>query len=125
MVHLLFPARELILALAQPDFSLLELVLGLLDFLVAQLHLFFQFRLLVEEFLLYLQQFLFLDHLSLFVGRGHHLVIFSLYDVTENRIATQSACYERHDGNNYNTHYSLVLISIDTGHVNEKGAPAR
>ena len=105
MIHLLLSASEFFLTLTQSYFSLLELVLGLLDFLVAQLNFLLQLRFLVQEFLLDLQQFLFLNHISLFISGCYHFIIFSFNNVTENRIATQSAKNQRYDGNNYYTHY--------------------
>ena len=59
--------------------------------LVALLHFLLQLTLLVQEFLLHLEQFLLLDHLSLLRGCLNHLVVFSLQNVAENKISADSS----------------------------------
>ena len=59
--------------------------------LVALLHFLLELAFLVEELLLDLKQFLFLDYFGFLVGRLHHLVVFPLDDLEENEISAGEA----------------------------------
>ena len=60
------------------------------DALVALLHLLFEFSLLVQELLLYFQEFLFFDDICLLVGCVNHPKVFLFQDIPEK--AVSSAC---------------------------------
>ena len=101
IIKVILTTTEFFLTLVQRYFTLLQTILTLLDVLIALLHFLFQLALLVQEFLLHFKQFFLLDYFGFLIGSLYHLVIFSLYYITENQVAHSDTHNERHD-NGYN-----------------------
>ena len=109
LLNLLFAPSQFFLTLVKRYLTLFQTVLVLLYFLISDLDLLLKLRFLVQELFLYLKQFLFLDDLSLFVGSIYHLVVFALYNISENRIARDSAYNKSHGCCNYYTYTCHII----------------
>ena len=112
LLHLLLATAELFLPLIEAYFPLLESVLILLYALVALLNFFLKFAFLIQKLLFDLKEFFLFDNFGLFIGRIHHLVIFSFYHITENRIADGSAYNKACHDRNYYTNHIIIVLNI-------------
>ncbi len=114
LINLHLASTKVFLTLIERNLALFQLILILLDARITLLHFFFEFRLLVEEFLLHFQKLLLFYYFCLFVGSIYHFVIFSLNDITENEIPCSTADNERHKGcyNSYYHYYIYLLIFL-------------
>ena len=108
LINLHLASTEVFLTLIERNLALLQLILILLDARITLLHFFFEFRLLVEEFLLHFQKLLLFYYFCLFVGSFYHFIIFSLNDITENEIPSSTADNKRHQGC-YNSYYHYII----------------
>ena len=90
-IGLLLLALQLFLALGQHHLALLQLVFRLLDFLVAGGHFLFQVRLLVQEFLLHLQQLVLFHHFGFILSFFQDVLVLGLQSVAEEHVCPHTA----------------------------------
>ena len=96
LIHLLLPTPQFFLALVESNLTLFQSILILLNLLIALLHLFFKLTFLVEKLFFHFQELLFFQHLGLFIGGRHHLIVFSFNHIAENAISCCASNAECH-----------------------------
>ena len=94
-------ALHFFVPLAQDQFALLQLVLGLLYLLVALCHFFLQFGLLVQKLLFYLYQFVLLNHFRFGFRVSQDGFVLRPQAVPEQPVRAQSSDQEASDAYYY------------------------